>query len=322
MDAEPKRGDLRRITHVGFVVSMCVGLMLGGATLFLLPGASRPYILVGGLAAAAAVSLIQWATLRELDEHTEELARRNDRLRVIAERLGLSLKSVQESYAQTIQALSATVEAKDPYTAGHAERVATLAEATAEVMGLGLYDQDLVRRAGLLHDLGKIGVRDSILGKEGPLTSEEFDEVRRHSEVGARIVSVMRSMQPLAPLIRHHHEYWDGAGYPDGLAGEDIPLGARILAVADAYDAMTSDRPYRSAMTPADALTVLRETAGHQFDPRAVDAFFEAATAWMSAGAEDPWQASQSARVAYRVHSAPGVGRERRAELTEPPALS
>lgn len=180
---------------------------------------------------------------------------------------------LREAYADTISSLVAALEAKDVYTKGHSVRVAEYAVMIAEAIG---FTPDQVRRieqAALLHDLGKVGVSRRVLAKEARLTDDEYAEIKRHPEIGAHIVADVPYLADLVPVIEHHHERFDGRGYGGGSAGEDIPLGARILAVADSYDAMTSARPYRGAMTHEVALQELRDCRGTQFDPDAVAAF-------------------------------------------------
>ncbi|MFZ5898914.1 MAG: HD domain-containing phosphohydrolase [Bacillota bacterium] len=195
--------------------------------------------------------------------------------------LGLALEnarlysSLQEYYSSTVQALAAALDAKDVYTRGHSVRVAKWARACARMLGLGAGEQEQVYLAGLLHDLGKIGVRESILLKPGPLTAEERKEMQSHPGVGARILEPAKFPDAVIAAVRHHHEDYDGGGYPDGLAGEEIPLLARIIRVADTYDAMMSARPYRQALTPRQAREELRRWAGRQFDPRVVEAFLQ-----------------------------------------------
>ena len=170
----------------------------------------------------------------------------------------------------TITALIAAVEARDPYTRGHSERVARYAVALAKELDLPPQDVEDLRVAGLLHDIGKIGVSDLILNKPGGLTSLEYEAVKRHPALGASIVGGIKPLQRIVPLIYHHHERYDGSGYPDGLAGAEIPLGARILAVADAFEAMTSSRAYRPSMDASESLDLLGEGAGGQLEPELV----------------------------------------------------
>ncbi len=165
------------------------------------------------------------------------------------------------------------MEVKDVYTQGHSVRVAQLSRACARELGLSGEALDQIYLAGLLHDIGKIGVPESILLKPGRLSAVEWEEVRGHPVVGARIVEPARFPAAVVAVVRHHHEDYGGGGYPDGLAGEEIPLLARIIRVADAYDAMTSTRPYRRGLTAEEAIEELRRGAGRQFDPRVVEAF-------------------------------------------------
>ncbi|ACX52312.1 metal dependent phosphohydrolase [Ammonifex degensii KC4] len=200
-------------------------------------------------------------------------------LATIASQTGLALEnarlysSLREYYLSIVQALVAALEARDVYTKGHSVRVAKWARSCARILGLSAEEQEQVYLAGLLHDLGKIGVREDILLKAGPLTPEERKEMQRHPEIGARILEPARFPAEVILAVRHHHEDYGGGGYPAGLQGEEIPLLARIIRVADAYDAMTSARPYRKALTPEKAREELKRCAGRQFDPRVVDAF-------------------------------------------------
>ncbi|HET6765607.1 MAG TPA: HD domain-containing phosphohydrolase [Longimicrobiaceae bacterium] len=168
-------------------------------------------------------------------------------------------------------ALAHAVEAKDPYTAGHARRVTAYAMTIAEITG----DVDLLsfRLAGDLHDVGKIGVPDRVLSKPARLTRREFEQVKKHPAIGARILTPLIDDPLVLSVVRHHHERWDGAGYPDGLAGHAIPFAARVLAVADTLDAMTSARAYRDEIPWDTAVASIRGFAGHQFDPHVVGAF-------------------------------------------------
>jgi diguanylate cyclase (GGDEF)-like protein/putative nucleotidyltransferase with HDIG domain len=178
----------------------------------------------------------------------------------------------------TVEALAAAVDAKDPYTRGHSQRVSAYAAAVAEAMGLSAAEIARVRLAGLLHDVGKIGVPDAILTKPGKLTAEEFAIIQQHPAIGERMLAGVPFLREILSAVRHHHERWDGRGYPDGLAGLALPRDAAILAVADSFDAMTSSRTYRAALPPSEARRRVREGSGMQFDPRVVAAF-ELATA-------------------------------------------
>jgi HD-GYP domain-containing protein (c-di-GMP phosphodiesterase class II) len=192
-------------------------------------------------------------------------------VRELDERLEGSLSELEHSRLETLQALSAAVDARDHYTAQHSLHVADYACAIG--YRLGMRDQlTLLEQAGLLHDIGKVGVPDHVLLKPAQLTDEEYEVVKRHAAVSSTIIGTVPFLSAVLPAVRHHHERWDGGGYPDGLAGEEIPPASRVLAVADAFDAMTTDRPYRLALDVAEARAVLLRCSGKQFEPRAVEA--------------------------------------------------
>jgi putative nucleotidyltransferase with HDIG domain len=177
----------------------------------------------------------------------------------------------RELFEQTIGALANAVDARDRYTRGHSNRVSYISEAMCRVMRLGEGEIEKIKWSGLLHDVGKIGIRDNILLKPGPLNREERILMNQHPTIGAEIVAPANQLAPEAPLIRAHHEWINGSGYPDGLEYADIPLGARILTVADAYEAMTSSRPYRlTPLTHEQAISELEKYSGLQFDPEIV----------------------------------------------------
>jgi HD-GYP domain-containing protein (c-di-GMP phosphodiesterase class II) len=173
-------------------------------------------------------------------------------------------------------ALSDAIEARDPYTRGHSTRVARMAHAVGLRLGCGEARLALLRLGGALHDVGKLTVSEAVLNKPGPLTEAELVEVRGHPEAGARLVALDRALRHALPGVLYHHERWDGGGYPKGRAGSEIPLEARILAVADSFDAMTSNRPYRSALPAGHAIEEVDRCAGTQFDPDVALAFLEA----------------------------------------------
>lgn len=175
-----------------------------------------------------------------------------------------------------VRTLVSSLDAKDTYTRGHSERVALVARRLGAELRLPEEDQREIYLSGLLHDIGKIGVDDEILRKPGELTKEEFEQVKKHPIIGYNILVGLKNLQSVIPGVRHHHEAYCGSGYPDGLCGEEIPLMARILAVADSYDAMGSDRPYRKGMPLEKLDRILRDGAGKQWDPRIVDAYFAA----------------------------------------------
>jgi len=179
---------------------------------------------------------------------------------------------MRQDYLSTISALIQAVEAKDPYTRGHSESVRRYTVEIAKEMRLPADVTERLEYASLLHDIGKIGVAESILRKPGRLTDEEYMEIKAHPAIGANIVQKLRLLGQEAGTVRSHHEWLNGRGYPDGLTGDRIPLGARIIAVADAYDAMTSDRPYRRTMSSQEAVAELERCSGAQFDPPVVAA--------------------------------------------------
>lgn len=206
---------------------------------------------------------------------------------------------IRNSFLNSVTALAYALEAKDKYTQGHSQRVSEIAVLIARELGIPKEELDKIRIAGLVHDIGKIGIREDILNKKGRLTDEEYQHIISHCVIGEHILSPIVEDREIIEMVRHHHEHYDGTGYPDGLSGEQIPHGARILAVADsytnlayrqtqdevlsrgamilavadAYDAMTSNRPYRTALPPERALEEIKQGAGAQFDPNVVDAF-------------------------------------------------
>ena len=196
--------------------------------------------------------------------------------RLIGDQLQRDAREVDERRlamtAGNVTALLAALEARDGYTQAHSSAVVALATVVGRQLGLAEGALVDLENAALLHDIGKIGIPDAILRKPGRLNDEEWDEMRRHPEIGEQIVASMGPLAHLAPVIRAEHERWDGTGYPDGLKGEEIPLASRIVFVCDAYHAMTSDRPYRKAMSHEDALAELSRYAGRQFCPVTVAA--------------------------------------------------
>ncbi len=180
---------------------------------------------------------------------------------------------MERTYVETIMALALAVEAKDPYSAGHSKRVGFYAKNIAKHMGLDAETQRILNDSGVLHDVGKIGIKDEVLLKTQALSNEEMEIMKQHPAIGQAIVKPVRSLAKLGDLVRYHHEKYDGSGYPDGLKGDAIPMGARILTVADTWDAMVTDRPYRKRLSLEDAKGELKRHAGKQFDPQVVDAF-------------------------------------------------
>ncbi len=190
-------------------------------------------------------------------------------------RLRAALVRMETAHA-VVATLANAVEAKDPVTEHHCQRLASLSARLTERLGLDHRAAETIAYGALLHDVGKIGIPESILTKPGPLDEAEWELMRRHPEIGERICAPLDAGAAFLPIIRHHHERWDGRGYPDRLAGEAIPLGARIVSVADAFDAMTHDRQYRQARSVADALEEIHRGAGGQFDPELAALFVEA----------------------------------------------
>ncbi len=173
-----------------------------------------------------------------------------------------------------IRGLTAAIDAKDPYTSGHSERVARIAARLGGELGMPASQRSDLYLTGLLHDVGKIGIDDQLLNKKGPLTAEEYHHIQSHVEIGVTILKDMKKLNHILPGIKHHHESLDGTGYPDGLAGNSIPYEARILAVADAFDAMSSNRPYRKRLSLAQIDKILAEGRNIQWDPDVIDALF------------------------------------------------
>ncbi|PHS15997.1 MAG: phosphohydrolase [Blastopirellula sp.] len=183
-------------------------------------------------------------------------------------------KQQADFVTSVVKALTSAVDAKDPYTCGHSDRVARLAVRIAQEFELDTETLNLLYMAGLLHDVGKIGIDDSVLRKPGRLNDEEYEHIKQHPQLGYNILKDLKQLEEVLPVVLHHHERWDGQGYPHGLKEEENPILARITAVADSYDAMTSDRPYRKGMPEEKVKAIFREGAGTQWDPKVIEAFF------------------------------------------------
>jgi HD-GYP domain-containing protein (c-di-GMP phosphodiesterase class II) len=182
-------------------------------------------------------------------------------------------QDLQGAYLEFVGSLASALDARDRYTSGHSHRVSELACATATALGVGSVAVDEIRIGALLHDIGKIGISDSVLQKPGKLSHEEFALIKQHPSIGRRILECVQGFGPYLAAVELHHENWDGTGYPRGQSGEATPIAARIIHVSDAYDAMTTDRPYRPGMSSDEAIAILREFAGRQFDPNVVEVF-------------------------------------------------
>jgi putative nucleotidyltransferase with HDIG domain len=201
--------------------------------------------------------LNQWLK-DEVTTRTAELARQQHRMERIS--------------TATLEALVNALEAKDPYLRGHSARVADLSANVATEVGMSEEEVERVRMAGRLHDLGKIGTRDAVVNKEGPLTAEEFEHVKQHVIIGAQILAPLTHLGDIVQMVKSHHERFDGTGYPDGLRGEEIPQGGRVIAAAEIYDALTTSRPYQEKMTPEQAVERMADLSGTVIDPKVYEA--------------------------------------------------
>jgi response regulator RpfG family c-di-GMP phosphodiesterase len=201
----------------------------------------------------------------EVERRTQELERER--------------RKQQQLVVATLEALINALEAKNAFLAGHSARVSAFAATIAHQLGLPDDEVEQVRTAGRLHDLGKIGIREEVLNKAEPLTDEEYQHVKEHVEIGSQILAPLKHLGPIVGVVRAHHEHWDGNGYPDGLVGNDIPLGARIIGAAEVYDALTTSRPYQEKLSPEEAVERVRELAGSVIDPNVMEALAAAVAA-------------------------------------------
>ena len=212
---------------------------------------------------------------------------------------------VNDLYLSTIETLAMAVDAKDQITHGHIRRVQVYAVELAKRLGVtSLLSSRPSRRRLLLHDMGKLAIPEHILNKPGKLTPAEFETMKRHADIGADLLSSIRFPYPVVPIVRHHHEQWNGQGYPSGISGTDIPLGARILAVVDCFDALNSDRPYRPRLSVSEAFAILRDRRGTMYDPLVVDHFISAYHEMVVAANE----AGEQARTLLVTHAARDSG--------------
>ncbi len=246
-------------------------------------GLAAAYKAIGAYEIAAfsmpvAAMYIAWQQyLAHTRQSVEDLRAKNGELAGLTRELQAAYAKLTTTYKGTLEALIGALDARDNETEGHSYRVSAYSQIVAERLGIarGSVEWETIARGALLHDVGKVGVRDAVLLKPGGLNDDEWVEMRSHAGTGYGILAQVEFLQPAAQLVWAHHEKYDGSGYPRGLKGEEIPLGARIFSVADAFDAMTSDRPYRKAMAPEIALAELQRCAGSQFDPIVVDAFMQ-----------------------------------------------
>ncbi len=213
---------------------------------------------------------------REFQELAQSFNVMGDQVEEHVAKLRTAARENRELFIGTIRAMLRAVEAKEPYTRGHSERVASYSQAISRRLNQSRDFQDEIWIAALLHDVGKIGVEDRVLNKGDALTSSEFEEMKRHPVIGAEIMSSIQALHPQLPAIRWHHERWGGGGYPDGLSGKEIPLMARVVAVADTFDAVTTQRVYQDPCTPEEAVSIIRQLDGINFDPEVVAAFLAA----------------------------------------------
>jgi HD-GYP domain-containing protein (c-di-GMP phosphodiesterase class II) len=215
--------------------------------------------------------------VRRLGTEYEKLQKREKLLDVVVKErtkeLEESYQQLKVAHRQALFGLAEAIEAKDAYTKGHCGRVAGYSLVLAEAAGYCAVDLETLEFGAFLHDIGKIGVRDHVLLKPGPLDEDEWEHMREHPVIGYDIVKQISILHPIMPAVRNHHERWDGQGYPDKLAGESIPLPARIVAIADAFDALSTDRPYKRALQLDESEVILRRNAGKMFDPELVELF-------------------------------------------------
>ena len=259
-------------TAIGLIFPLSVGTGLGLLGIFFLTGVhiNRVELLEKAVQALGSGNL----QVRVDDRSMDEVGRLSRGFNEMVTQLHVARKLVEKNFKETISALAEAVEAKDAYTRGHCDRVARISLAIAKRAGLETAHCMELELAAILHDIGKIGVEEGVVGKLGPLNPDETRDMRHHPEIGARILSPLSSLKKVGSYVKHHHEHYDGTGYPDRLKGEKIPLPSRIILLADAFDAMTTDRPYRDSLTRKEAFQRINLGRGKQFDPRVVDIFF------------------------------------------------
>jgi putative nucleotidyltransferase with HDIG domain len=259
--------QVRLILTLVFTAAALLTLLVGTATASLL---TRPVdLLVKAMRAVSGGDLQQRATVVSNDEIGYLAKTFNEMTASLEEKTA----ALEETSFATMEALARAIDARDPSTFGHSSRVSAISLVVADAMQLPAKDREALRRAALLHDIGKIGVEDKVLRKPGPLNQVEADDMREHPRIGYDMLKGVPFLKPSLPGVLYHHERWDGQGYPTGLRGDTIPLAVRILAVADVFDALTSDRPYREGLSFSAAAASIRNEAGLQFDPEVVSAF-------------------------------------------------
>ncbi|MFA6355995.1 MAG: diguanylate cyclase [Candidatus Omnitrophota bacterium] len=219
-------------------------------------------------------SSVDLKTIEEKDDFIPAPDKTTD-VRLLKKKLDKLTRQANQGLVESIFAFAKTIELKDHYTGEHVEKTVHYATEVARKLGLQKEEIEKISQASILHDLGKIGVSEKILLKKGKLTKKEYDEIKRHPQIAVDILRPIQSLQGVVPMIYYHHERWDGKGYSSGLKGDQIPMGARIIAVSDVYEALTSDRPYRKAYPKEEAIKIVKNSSGSQFDPKVVDAFLE-----------------------------------------------
>jgi len=238
-------------------------------------GEIRTVLVTVALIPGTTKSIASVLDITERKKTSQELKQKSKQIRNYARQMGRAYKTLEKAYLEMIHALVISVEARDSYTRGHSERVTQYSKEMVNKMGWKVEELKNLELACRIHDVGKIGVSDRILLKDSKLTIAEWAEMKMHPVKGAEMLNFSEYFKPIIPIVRHHHERWDGKGYPDGLKGEEIPLGARILAVADTFDAMSSARPYREAVDQKKIIKELKENARTQFDPQIVKIWLE-----------------------------------------------
>ncbi len=262
-----------RTTSLGLIIPLGLGTGVGLLGILILTGVhvNRVEKLERAVQALGSGELDVQVEDRSLDEVGRLVRGFNE----MVYQLQGARRQIESNFRETISALAEAVEAKDAYTRGHCDRVARISVALGEKAGLDAVVQKELELAAILHDVGKIGVETGVVGKLGPLSMDETKDMRHHPEIGARILSPLSSLRMVGLYVRHHHEHFDGSGYPAQLKGDQIPLPSRIILLADAFDAMTTDRPYRGALSRKEAFVRIRKGRGRQFDPYLVDLFFQ-----------------------------------------------